>query len=73
MTTSATLASSLSTRLRYLAGRIHSLGPRPIYELLCELSASSAAVARFEAYAALDPDVLDQFGGRDLPTLRRVK
>ena len=73
MTTSVTLASSISIRVRYLAGRIDVLGPRPLFELLCELSASSAAIARLESYAAIDPDVLDYFGGRDLPPLRRVR
>ena len=27
-----------SARLKYLASQIHKLGPRPLYELLCELS-----------------------------------
>jgi hypothetical protein len=73
MTTSATIASSIALRLRYLAGCLHSLGPRPLFEMMCEFGHSSAAIARFETYAAIDPDTLDQFGGRDLPTLRRVK
>jgi hypothetical protein len=72
--TSATIASSVALRLRYLAGCIHYLGPRPLYELLCELSSSPIARARFETYAAIDPDTLDRFGGRELPPIvRRVK
>lgn len=70
---SVTIASSISTRLRYVAGRIHALGPRPLFELLCEMSGSSAALDRFETYAALDIDTPDRFGGHDLPTLRLVK
>ena len=62
-TTSLTIPSSISVRLRYLAGRIHALGPRPLFELLCELSTSSAVLARFETYAALDPEILDRFDG----------
>jgi hypothetical protein len=71
-TTSLTIASSIAVRLRFLAGQIHKLGERPLYELLCELSTSSAALDRFEAYAAIDPDILDQFGGHALPPVVRL-
>jgi hypothetical protein len=70
---SVTIASSVALRLRCLAGRIHSLGPRPLYELFCELSASPTVIARLETYASLDFETLDRFGGQDLPTLRLVK
>ena len=63
-------------RLRHFSRRIHQLGERPTYELLLELAATSSAVIdRAEAYAAIDEEVLDRFGGRDLPPviLRRVK
>ena len=69
---SVTVASSISTRLRHVASRIHAHGPLPLYHLLCELSASPAALDRLEAYAALDVDTLDRFGGHDLPPLIRL-
>lgn len=70
--TSLTIASSIAIRLRHLAGRIHGLGPRPLFELMCELSTSSAALDRFEAYAALDHETLARFGGHALPPPLRV-
>jgi hypothetical protein len=74
MITSVTIASSISTRLRYLAPKIHALGVRPLFELLCELSRSSAALARFEAYASIDVDTLHTFSGSEMPpNLYRVK
>jgi hypothetical protein len=72
--TSLTIASSLVVRLRHLAGRIHGLGPRPLFEMMCELSGSSSALALFETYADIDPDILSRFGGHALPPiLKRVK
>jgi hypothetical protein len=74
MQTSVTIASSAKLRMRHLAGRIHALGPGPLFELMCELSGSSAALDRFEAYAGIDPEILDRFGGHALPPiLKRVK
>jgi hypothetical protein len=70
---SITIASSLALRLRCLAGRIHKLGERPLFELMCELSGSSATVARFESYAALDARFIAAHGGRDLPNIRVIK
>jgi hypothetical protein len=71
---SVTIASSIALRLRCLAPRIHSLGVRPLFELLCEMSGSSAALDRFEVYAQLDAKTLDAFGGRDLPpTIRLIQ
>ena len=73
-TTSLTIASSIAVRLRFVAGQIHKLGERPLYELLCELSNSSAALDRFEAYAAIDPEILNRYGGHALPpTIRLIK
>ena len=71
-----TAASSVAIRLRHLAPRIHGKGARPLYELLRELAAKSSAVIDCaEVYAAMNEEVLDYFGGRDLPPviLRRVK
>jgi hypothetical protein len=58
-------------RLRLLAGRLHSLGPRSTYELLRELN-RGAPLARLEAYAALDPGVVRALGADVLPPILRV-
>jgi hypothetical protein len=72
--TSTTIASSTAQRLRCLAGRIHQLGPNPLFQLMAELSGSSAAMDRFEAYGALIllSDFIKANGGRDLPPNLRV-
>ena len=74
--TSVTIASSIALRLRCLAARIHDLGPYPLFQMMCELSRSSAAMDKFERYGGLAPyrDFLDAHGGRDLPpTIVRIK
>ena len=47
--------------------RLHSLGPRPLAELLAEIAAAtgepSLVVDHVEAYARLDPDLVRAFGG----------
>ena len=74
MITSATIPSSIAIRVRHLASCLHSLGPRPLFEFCCEIvGGSSDPLGRLEKFAAINPDILDQFGGRDLTTLRRVK
>jgi hypothetical protein len=75
MQTSATTPSSTKLRLRAVTPRIRDLGDRPLFELLCELNGlSSAAMARIEAYAALTlySDLIEAYGGRDLPPTMRV-
>jgi hypothetical protein len=61
-------------RLRLLAGRIHRLGPRPLYELLRELDAGAELGPRLEAYARLAPlaDFIHAFGGDQLPAPRLI-
>jgi hypothetical protein len=70
---SITIASSLALRIRQLAPRLHRLGPRPLYEFLAEIvGGSSNPLGRLEVYAAIDPETLDRFGGRDLPPVIRL-
>jgi hypothetical protein len=73
--TSATIASSIALRLKHLAGRVHQLGPRPLFELMCELvGGSSDPLSRIEVYAGLDADIVRALGGADLPPhLYRIK
>ena len=59
-------------RLRHLARRIHSLGPRPLYELLAELETGADLGERLERYAALPADFIRAFGGDVLPIARPV-
>jgi hypothetical protein len=42
-------------RLQYLANRIHKLGPRPFYQLLCELADGAELATVLERYARLAP------------------
>jgi hypothetical protein len=72
--TSATIASSVALRLSCLAQRIHDLGPNPLFQMMCELSASSAAISVFERYGALSlyGDLIEICGGRDLPPVARL-
>jgi hypothetical protein len=73
-TTSATIASSIALRVRALAIRIHDLGPRPLFELMCELAGGADPLSRLEAYGALDPHTVSVLGGSEMPpTLYRIK
>jgi hypothetical protein len=54
-------------RLQYLAARLHELGPRSTYELFRELAAGADLFIRLEAYARLDPDIVQALGGDVLP------
>ncbi len=60
-------------RLRFLAGRIHRLGPRPLFELLNELAAGADVVERLERYAALPADFIREHGGSELPIVRALE
>ena len=42
-------------RLRCLAGRLHSLGPRPLFEFLREIEAGAPVIDRLERYSELWP------------------
>jgi hypothetical protein len=59
-------------RLRRLAGRLHALGERPLYELLVELDNGAQLWPRLERYAALNPEFIHALDGDRLPQLRAV-
>jgi hypothetical protein len=61
-------------RLRHLAGRIHTLGPGPLAEMLIELSAGEPLMPTLEAYSRLYPlgEVIAAFGSDRLPQPRIV-
>ena len=72
--TSLTLASSIALRLRCLAHRVHALGERPLYELMCELVGGADPIGRFEVYGSLDAEFIARLGGDKLtPTIKIVK
>ena len=72
--TAVSVAISAKPRLIHLARCIHALGEGPLFYLICEMSSSPAALAMFEAYAALDGDFIRAYGGDRLPpTICRVK
>lgn len=63
-----------SVRLKYLASRIHELGPRPLYELLSELSDGADLGTVLERYASLAPlaGFIAQHGGDRLSPPARL-
>jgi hypothetical protein len=62
-------------RLRYLAGCVHGLGPRALYELFRELEAGAPLAERLERYCGLKPlgPFIDHVAGRGLPPARLVR
>jgi hypothetical protein len=60
-----------ATDLRRLVARVHSLGPRPLYELICEVLAGADLCARLERYAELDPAICKYLGASEFPTYQR--
>jgi hypothetical protein len=62
-------------RLQYLTSRIHKLGARPLFELLCELDSGADLSSVLERYVRLEPltDFISHFGGDQLlPPARLV-
>jgi hypothetical protein len=72
--TSVTIASSIALRLRNLAQRIHDLGPNPLFQIMCEMSGSSAALDKFEQYGALTRhrDLIRAYSGDTLPPIIQI-
>jgi hypothetical protein len=61
-------------RLRYLVGKIHRLGPRPIYELFRELASGGDLQDVLERFARLAPlgEFISHLGGDQLPPPARL-
>lgn len=61
---------SIDIRLRYLAGRLHCLGPRALYEFITEIQRNPGGdvMLCLERYAAIDLDHLRAAGGDQFPT-----
>jgi hypothetical protein len=60
-------------RLRFLAGKVHGLGPRPLFEMLRELDAGADLHLTLEAYARLPAAFIAAHGGDQLMPLRAVE
>ena len=62
-------------RLRYLAGCVHSLGPKALYEFLREIEDGAPLAERLERYCGLQS--LNTFiaaaGGRELRSTRLIR
>jgi len=71
MRTSTTLPRATVAHLRRLASRIHRLGPRPLFELFCEIGHEGEALNRIEVYAKLDADIVRAFGGDSFDIVSR--
>ncbi len=61
-------------RIRHLARQVHCLGERPFFELLLEVARGTDIWDALERYARLARcvDVIDELGGRWLPSPRLV-
>jgi hypothetical protein len=60
-------ASRSKARLRYLARRLHALGPKPLFHFLDELERGADLRGSLEEYAALPPDFIWANGGDQFP------
>jgi hypothetical protein len=62
-------------RLRYLAGCVHSLGPRALFEFLREIESGADLHERLERYCGLRPlaGFMAANGGRELPPTRLIR
>ena len=56
-------------RLRHLAQRLNSLGPRPTFELLQEIANGGDLWCRLERCAELDPEIVRTIGADGMPPL----
>jgi hypothetical protein len=61
-------------RLRHLTGKIHKLGPRPLFELLRELALGADLMFVLERYARIAPlaGFITQLNGDRLPPPARI-
>ena len=64
-----------ASRLQRLAGQIHALGERPLYECLLELERGADLLPTLERYGRLAPFAvfIAAQGGRNLPKLRAIR
>jgi len=51
-------ANQAKSRLKYLASRLHALGPKPLYHFLDEVERGAPLRAHLEEYASLPADFI---------------
>lgn len=56
-------SAQAKTRLKYLAQRLHALGPKPLFHLLDEVERGAPLRAHLEEYARLPVDLIRTFNG----------
>jgi hypothetical protein len=62
-------SSSSDIQFRHLCGRLHALGPRPMFELLREIAAGKDLLDRLPIYAAMDGYTVRLLGADKMPPL----
>jgi hypothetical protein len=63
-----------SLRLTFLASRLHSLGPKPLFHFLDEVERSADSRSHLERYAALPADFIKaNAGDRFAPSLHCIE
>jgi hypothetical protein len=60
-------------RLRYRAGRLHGLGPGPLFYFLADIERGKALRPLLEEYASLDPRIIAAYGGALAPSFRVIR
>jgi hypothetical protein len=54
-------------RLKFLAARLHALGPKPLFHFLDELERGADLRISLERYSRLPAEFVAAYGGRDFP------
>jgi len=61
-------------RLRYLAERLHALGPAPLFHFLSDLESGADLRPLLERYAALPPEFIRAYrGDKFAPRIFRIE
>jgi hypothetical protein len=60
-------------RLQFLAGRLHALGPKPLFNFLDEIERGADLQSHLERYAALPADFIRPYGGDQFPKLFAIR
>jgi hypothetical protein len=56
-------ANQAKSRLKYLAARLHTLGPKPLFHFLDEVERGADLRRHLEEYASLPADFVKAYGG----------
>ena len=71
--TASNLQGLAGPRHERMVERVHSLGPRPLAELLAEIAIATGepalVVGLVQEYSALDPEIVRALGGDSFPVM----